>query len=130
VAEMLPDGYCYEEDKMRYETRTILDLPNLDVCATTVRVPVSYGHAESVYAEFDREFELEEYRELLRKSPSVVYHENDYITPVELGDSNDSHVCRLRYGVDRRSVAFWNVGHNVRLGAAVNAVRILAAMIE
>jgi aspartate-semialdehyde dehydrogenase len=128
IAEMQPDGYCFEEDKMGFESRNILDLPELAVCATTVRVPTRYGHAESVYAEFERPIDLTRYAELLKNSESVVFHADDYITPRELGESNDSHVCRLRYGVDQNSVAFWNVGHNVRLGAATNAVRILRQM--
>jgi aspartate-semialdehyde dehydrogenase len=61
----------------------------------------------------------------LAESQSIEYSENSYLTPRELGSSDNSHVCRLRHGVDERSVSFWNVAHNVRLGAASNAVRIL-----
>jgi aspartate-semialdehyde dehydrogenase len=125
IAEMLPDGYCFEEDKMHFELKRILSLPDMEVCATTVRVPVARGHAESVYAEFDREIDLVRYAEVLEGSPSVIYEADRYITPIELGDSDDSHVSRLRMGPNPYSVAFWNVGHNVRLGAATNAVRIL-----
>lgn len=119
------NGYCQEEEKMQFETRKILGLPELDICATTVRVPVVYGHCESVYAEFALPVQLPAAATELAKAQSVVYEENTYITPRELGSSNDSHVCRLRLGTGPNSVCFWNVGHNVRLGAATNAVRIL-----
>jgi len=124
------DGYCEEEAKMHFETNKILGRDDIKVSATTVRVPTYYGHAENVYAEFKKDIDLEEAGRLLTFSPSVIYYQDGYITPAELFDSNDSHVCRLRKGVDSKSIVFWNVGHNVRLGAATNAVRILKHLIE
>lgn len=125
IGAFLDNGYCQEEDKMQFETSRIMSIPELPLCATTVRVPVYYGHSEAVYAEFNHEIDLSEAVARIKEFPSVVYHENTYITPQGLNKSNDSHVCRLRYGTDRFSLAFWNVGNNVRLGAATNAVRIL-----
>lgn len=119
------DGYAQEEVKMQFETRKILRNDKISICATTVRVPVVYGHSESVYAEFRKTVDLAKASSALANSPSIEYTENTYITPRDLGSSNNSHVCRLRYGVDKKSVCFWNVGHNVRIGAATNAVRIL-----
>lgn len=119
------NGYCLEEDKMQYETNRVLGLPQLKVCATTVRVPVLYGHAEAVYAEFSGKIDLEEAALILNSAPGVRYHDNTYVTPLSINKSNDSHVCRLRFGTDELSLAFWNVGNNVRLGAATNAVRIM-----
>ncbi len=119
------DGYSQEEQKMQFETSRIMGLPQLRLCATTVRVPVLYGHSEAVYAEFESKVDLQEATELLQASPGVVLHDNTYITPYQINKSDDSHVCRLRYGTGEHSLAFWNVGHNVRLGAATNAVRIL-----
>jgi aspartate-semialdehyde dehydrogenase len=55
----------------------------------------------------------------------VRLHENSYITALAIGNSNLSHVCRMRQGVDMKSLCFWNVAHNVRLGAAANAVNIM-----
>ncbi len=123
-------GYSQEEEKMQFETVKILDLPKLKVSATTVRVPVLYGHSEAVYAEFEREVDLDEAAELLNKAPSVKYHENTFVTPLSINKSDYSHVCRLRYGTDKNSLSFWNVGNNVRLGAATNAVRIMLKHIE
>lgn len=125
IGAFLDNGYCQEEDKMYFETVRIIGIPGLKVCATTARVPVLYGHAESVYAEFEQEINLPAAAKVLSKAPSVKYSDNTYMTPFNIGKSNDSHISRLRYGVDKNSLAFWCVGNNVRLGAAANAVRIL-----
>ncbi len=119
------NGYTQEEEKMSFETRKILRNEQIAISATAVRVPVLYGHCVSVYAEFEREIKLGAAEELLNNAESISFKGNTYITPGELGNSDDSHVCRLRYGCDHSSITFWNVGHNVRLGAATNAVRIL-----
>jgi len=125
VGDFLPEGWCVEEDKMRHEMRKILHLPELDVCATTVRVPVRHGHSESVWARFGQEIKRVELDDVMSQAPSVVYHGSGYLTAIELGDSTLSHVGRVRLLNDGHALAFWNVGHNVRLGAATNAVRIL-----
>ncbi|MCD4827843.1 MAG: aspartate-semialdehyde dehydrogenase [Candidatus Cloacimonetes bacterium] len=126
IGEILPDGWSVEEDKMRHEVRRILGLPTLSVCATAVRAPVRYGHAESVWAQFEQAMTPQALAEAWSAAASLDYAGTDYITPVELADSTDSHVGRVRLLDDGRCIAFWNVGHNVRLGAATNAVRILA----
>lgn len=127
IGVFLDSGYSSEEEKMLNETRKILRNNAIMVSATTVRVPVYYGHSNSVYAEFSEEVDLFQAAKLLTQAPAIQYHENSYITPLAIGNSNDAHVCRLRYGVDTKSVAFWNVGHNVRIGAAANAVNIMVA---
>ncbi len=125
IGGFLDNGYCQEEDKMHFETRKILRKENIAISTTTVRVPVVHGHSIAVYAEFEREVDLAEAAKALKNSPSIVFSENTFFTPLKLGNSNDSQVCRLRYGTDKHSLAFWNVAHNVRLGAATNAIRIL-----
>ncbi|MCB5247305.1 MAG: aspartate-semialdehyde dehydrogenase [Candidatus Cloacimonetes bacterium] len=125
IGAFADNGYSQEEEKIHFETRKILDLPDLEACATTVRVPVYYGHSESIYAEFASEADLALAARELKHAESIAFEENTYITPCDLGSSNDSHVCRLRRGPGQNSLCFWNVGHNVRLGAATNAVRIL-----
>ncbi|MDD3052328.1 MAG: Asd/ArgC dimerization domain-containing protein, partial [Candidatus Cloacimonetes bacterium] len=102
---------------------------DIKICATSVRVPVSYGHAESIYAEFDKEVDMSKAVNLLQNSPAVVFHSENFITPAEIGDSVFSHVCRLRRGIDEKSIVFWNVAHNVRLGAATNAVKIARTVV-
>ncbi|MDD4147464.1 MAG: aspartate-semialdehyde dehydrogenase [Candidatus Cloacimonetes bacterium] len=130
IGVFLDNGYSNEEEKMLNETRKILCNDNIQVSATTVRVPVIYGHSNAVYAEFEREVDMQEAASLLSKAPAIRYHENSYITPLGIGNSNEAHVCRLRFGVDKYSLSFWNVGHNVRIGAAANAVNILIAHAE
>ncbi len=117
-------GYSQEEEKMHFESRKILRLPELKVSVTTVRVPVVYGHSAAVYAQFDKHVDIPQAEKALSVARSIVYYPNSYVTPLDLGNSNDSHTCRLRYGCDENSLNFWNVGHNVRLGAAANAIEI------
>lgn len=124
IGAFLDSGYCQEEEKMHYESQKILRKDDLLVSATTVRVPVIYGHSVSVYAEFAEEVDLAAAENALTNSPDIVYYPNTYVTPLDLGNSDDSHTCRLRLGTDNKSLTFWNVGHNVRIGAATNAVRI------
>lgn len=124
IGGFLDSGYSQEEEKMHFESRKILRLPELQVSVTTVRVPVIYGHSASVYAEFEREVNIPKAEAALKHASTSVYYPNSYITPLDLGNSNDSHTCRLRLGCDNKSVSFWNVGNNVRLGAAANAVEI------
>ena len=130
IGDFLESGYSEEEEKMIFEPRKIMNMPNLQVSATTVRVPVIYGHSEAIYAEFEKEVDLNKAASALKNFPSIVYHDKDYITPIEIKNSDDSHVCRLRLGTDNKSLAFWNVAHNIRVGAATNAVRILIKMME
>lgn len=127
IGVFLDNGYSAEEEKMHQETLKILARDDIAISATTVRVPVMYGHSLSVYAEFEQKLDLDKAAELLSQAQAIKYHENSFITPLGLGTSNSSHVCRLRRGVDSHSLTFWNVGHNVRIGAAANAVNIMLA---
>ena len=122
-------GYCEEESKMTFETKKILNDVNFNLIATTVRVPVVYGHSESVYIEFSDKVDIHEITGILSKSEGVDYSLN-YMTPLEIGESDLSHVSRVRYAGDERSILLWNVAHNIRLGAATNAVKIVKFKIE
>ena len=117
------NGFSEEEMKMINETRKIMDCTCV-VDATTVRVPVIYGHSESVYAEFERKFSLNEVIKVLNKAPSIKVWK-DYPTAIEVFGSDLSHVGRLRISNDGKALMFWNVADNVRVGAATNAVKIL-----
>ncbi len=125
IGAWLDDGYCAEEEKMHSETCKILANEKIHVCATTVRVPVMYGHSISVYAEFEQKVVLALAEEKLSQAEAISFSANTFTTPLDLGSSNESHVSRLRHGGDDYSLAFWNVAHNIRLGAATNAVRIM-----
>lgn len=122
--------YTDEEEKMLFESRKILNINDLKVSATCVRVPVMHGHSISVYCEFENDINLAEAKVLLRTSPSVAYKAEEIITPVDIGESDLSYVCRLKLGCDNKSLSFWNVANNIRVGAATNAIRIMQKHIE
>jgi aspartate-semialdehyde dehydrogenase len=114
-----------EEKKLRNESRKILELPNLLVSGTCVRVPVFTGHSLSVNAEFARPLSPERARELLAGAPGVVLTEVP--TPLEAAGKDPSFVGRIRpdEGVpDGRGLAFFISNDNLRKGAALNAVQI------
>lgn len=123
------NGDSEEERKMVFEIRKIFDKQDLQIGVTTVRVPVIYGHAESVFARFHRRVELNEISTLYSSFPAVEYYKENYITPKEIDESDQTHVARIRRGTDDHSLLLWNVAHNVRLGAATNAVKILQYVI-
>lgn len=129
IGDFISDNYTEEEEKMRFETKKILEDSALKICATTVRVPVINGHSEMIYAEFENPIDLDEAIQTISQSEGVKYH-TEIITPLDVQDSDYSHVCRLRYGVDKYSLTFWNVAHNLRVGAATNAVKIVEKLIR
>ncbi|AHY46333.1 Aspartate-semialdehyde dehydrogenase [Rubrobacter radiotolerans] len=124
------DGYSTEETKMRLESRKILSHPDLEVFATTVRIPVHTGHAESVYVELGREVSKEEVLEAFASAPGIVFSgdANDFPTPLEAAGEPGTFVGRVRVEGDR--VGFWCVADNLLKGAATNAVQIAESLIE
>src|SRR4028119_2345878 len=124
------DGYTTEETKMRLETRKIMDLPDLDVFATTVRIPVHTGHSESVYVELEREATLEKVLEVFRSAPGVVFsgQADDFPTPLEAAGDPRTFVGRVR--VDGNVAQYWCVSDNLLKGAATNAVQIAEELVR
>ena len=125
----LDDGFTKEEQKMLFETRKIMHLPKVGVCATCVRVPVFNGHAEAVVAEFERPLLPATARDLLRQAPGVMLmdepKEKVYPTQLDVEDSDATFVGRIRQDTSApNSLAFWCVANNLRKGAASNAVQI------
>ena len=129
IGDFDDDGYSEEENKMIFEIRKILGTPELLVAVTTVRVPVLYGHAESVFLRCKERIRLTEVTGLYRNSMGIEHNSYRYLTPKEIGDSELSHVSRIRRGADEHTLLLWNVAHNVRLGAATNAIKIMEQMI-
>lgn len=122
-------GSSFEETKMERETRKILGLPDLEVIATCVRVPVMVGHAVSVLAEFERPISPDEARDLFAAAPGVRVVDdpaNDvYPTPLDAAGRDDVLVGRIRRaGARSDALAFFACGDNLRKGAALNAVQI------
>lgn len=123
IGDLLSDGFSTEEMKMVDETRKILNDENISIWPTTIRVPVEYGHSESIFVETRDPFELDGINESLNSSEDVVLTE-DMITPVEIAGTDLTYVSRVRTFDDRRFL-MWNIADNIRVGAATNAVRIL-----
>jgi len=114
-----------EEQKLRNESRKILDIPELLVSGTCVRVPVFTGHSLSINAEFERAITIERATELLRAADGVVLSEVP--TPLEAAGQDPCFVGRLR--VDEgapagRGLAMFVANDNLRKGAALNAIQI------
>ena len=127
------DGYTKEEVKMKLETRKIMEA-DINVTATTVRVPVMGGHSESVNIEFERECSVQDVREALRNAPGVVLQDdpshNLYPMPITAFDKDDVFVGRIRKDdTIPHGINLWIVSDNIRKGAATNAVQIAEALI-
>lgn len=119
------NGYTKEEMKMLNETRKIMHDPNIKVSATTVRVPVFYGHSEAISVKLNRPLEPESAMELLRRAKGVVLVEEGYPTPIDVAGRDEVFVGRIRKDlVFEPGLSMWVVADNIRKGAATNAVQI------
>ncbi|MEZ0537423.1 aspartate-semialdehyde dehydrogenase [Caldicellulosiruptoraceae bacterium PP1] len=131
----LPNGYTKEEMKMINETQKILGDYSLKITATTVRVPVVNGHSESINVEFEKQFDLEELKEILRNAPGVIVEDDPekliYPMPINASGHDEVYVGRIRRDESVESgVNLWVVADNIRKGAATNAVQIAQKLIE
>jgi aspartate-semialdehyde dehydrogenase len=118
-------GETDEEKKLRNETRKILELPNLPVSGTCVRVPVFTGHSLSIHAQFDRPITAERAREILATAPGVTLM--DVPTPLDAAGVDPSLVGRIRQDQsfdDGTGLIMFVSNDNLRKGAALNAVQI------
>jgi aspartate-semialdehyde dehydrogenase len=127
------DGYTKEEMKMKLETRKIMEA-DINVTATTVRVPVMGGHSESVNIEFERECSVQDVREALRNAPGIILQDdpshNLYPMPITAFDKDEVFVGRIRKDdTIPHGINLWIVSDNIRKGAATNAVQIAEALI-
>lgn len=125
----LPDGYTKEEQKMMFETKKILGDDSIRITATTARVPVYYGHSESINVEFAKSVTLDGVRQILREAEGVVLMDDPenlvYPTPLECADRDEVFVGRVRLDPTVESgINLWVVADNIRKGAATNAVQI------
>jgi aspartate-semialdehyde dehydrogenase len=115
-----------EEAKLRAETRKILELPQLPISATCVRVPVMVGHSEAVWIELARPLDPDEAREVLREAPSVrVLDLPDFPTPQDAAGQDEVLVGRVRRdGASPGGLALYLSCDNLRKGASLNAIQI------
>ncbi len=119
------EGETDEEKKLRNESRKILELPELRVSGTCVRVPVFTGHSLSINAEFANEISADRAREVLSSAPGVEL--SDVPTPLEAAGNDPSYVGRIREDQSApagRGLSMFISNDNLRKGAALNAVQI------
>ena len=122
-------GYCEEEIKMMRETKKIFHDDQIQVVATTVRVPVFRAHSEALFVELEREIRLEEIRELLEHAPGVRVlddrERNHFPMPVEASGQDPILVGRIRKdSTVPNGIALFVSGDQLRKGAALNAIQI------
>mgnify|MGYP001178154272 CR=1 FL=1 len=130
------NGYTFEEMKMINETKKIFHMPELEVAATCVRIPVITGHSESVYIETEKGgATVEEIRQLLRDFPGVTVVDDPeqqlYPLATECVDKSDVFVGRIRRDLNRdNGYHLWVVSDNLIKGAAFNTVQIAESLIK
>ena len=130
IDEFLDNGYTKEEIKMIKETKKILSMPNLDITATCVRVPIINSHAVNVLVELEQSATLNEVKEALKKQAGVVIAE-PYPTTYNSNGNDMVYVGRIREDLSKpNSFLFYCVADNIRVGAATNAVKIALKFIE
>ena len=121
-----------EEAKLRAETRKILELPQLPISATCVRVPVMVGHSEAVWIELERPLSPDDAAEILRDAPSVrVLDLPSFPTPSAAAGEDEVLVGRIRRDTAAENgIALYLSSDNLRKGAALNAIQIAELLLE
>jgi aspartate-semialdehyde dehydrogenase len=129
IDKFLDNGFTNEEMKMILETKKIMGDDSLEVTATCVRIPVVYGHSESVYVELKQDFDVEEVKMLLADAPGLVLIDNpeeqQYPLATDAAGKLETFVGRVRRDLSNsRALNLWIVSDNLLKGAAWNAVQI------
>ena len=136
IDRLLDNGYTKEEMKMVWETRKILEDPDILVNPTCVRVPVYLGHSEALHIETREKLSAQEARGLLDAAPGVVVldgvNPGDYPTAATEAANRDAvYVGRIREDVSHpRGINLWVVADNLRKGAALNSVQIAEILVD
>ncbi|MBS0289405.1 MAG: aspartate-semialdehyde dehydrogenase [Proteobacteria bacterium] len=131
-----PNGYTKEELKIVYETKKILNDPEILVNPTAVRVPVFYGHSEAVHIETKVKITADEAKQLLHKAPGVIVKDNlqgnGYPSPaIDAAGKNAVYVGRIREDISHPlGLNLWIVSDNIRKGAALNSVQIAKLLVR
>ena len=134
IDSFLDNGYSKEEMKMIEETRKILKDDSIRITATTVRIPVKYGHSVSINLELEKPFQLEDVYKVLEEFEGIIVKDdlsnNIYPMPLDVAGSDEVYVGRIRrdYSVEN-GLNLWVVADNIRKGAATNAVQIAELLI-
>lgn len=128
-------GYTKEEYKMVNETKKIMGDDSIEVNPTAVRIPVWFGHSESINIETERKITADEARSILSKAPGIIVKDdpvnNVYPTPLESNDVDETMVGRIREDLTiANGLNLWVVSNNIRKGAALNAVQIAETLVK
>jgi aspartate-semialdehyde dehydrogenase len=135
IDAFLDNGYTKEEMKMVNETRKILEDDTIGVTATTVRVPVFFGHSESVNVETRKPVSAADVRALLEQAPGIKVVDdplhNKYPLATDAAGQDLTLVGRIRddESIDN-GINMWIVADNIRKGAATNAVQIARVLVD
>ncbi|HTG46027.1 MAG TPA: aspartate-semialdehyde dehydrogenase [Actinomycetota bacterium] len=129
IGQLDEDGFTGEERKIMAEPRKIMDAPDMDVMATSVRVPVIAGHAVSMSATFARPISAAEARDVLAGAPGVTLLDDPardlFPTPLDAAGGDGAVVGRIRQIPGRDdALALFSCADNLRIGAALDAIRI------
>jgi aspartate-semialdehyde dehydrogenase len=136
IDQFTESGFTKEELKMTYETMKIMGDPEIQLCATCVRVPVIGGHSEACRITFEKEPDLTKVRDILGKTEGIVVKDapEDALYPmpsIDAHNHDEVFVGRLRKDLfDSKSLHCWIVADNLRKGAATNAVQIAERIIR
>ncbi|KUF25563.1 aspartate-semialdehyde dehydrogenase [Bacillus sp. G1(2015b)] len=128
------NGYTFEEMKMINETKKIMHMPELEVAATCVRLPIETGHSESVYVELEsNDATVEDLKSILKDAPGITLQDDPsqqiYPMPADAVGKNDVFVGRIRKDLDRpNGFHMWIVSDNLLKGAAWNSVQIAESL--
>ena len=131
----LDNGYTKEEMKMVHETKKIMGDETIEVTATTVRVPVFYGHSEALNIEFEKNLTPKAARQILSAAPGIKVVDNpgknEYPMPLDAAGQDLTLVGRIREDFSlKNALNLWIVADNIRKGAATNAVQIAEILIK
>ncbi|MEK6704246.1 MAG: aspartate-semialdehyde dehydrogenase [Bdellovibrionota bacterium] len=129
IGSFSEDGFTSEEKKLMNETRKILDLPDLKISATAVRIPTFNCHCESVNVELQRKISVEQARDALRSHPGITLEDEPtkHLYPMNINAAGRDavHVGRIRKDPSiENGLILWIVSDNLRKGAALNAIQI------
>lgn len=135
IDKFMDDGYTKEEIKMVNETKKILGDDSVKVTATTVRVPVFRGHAESINIETEEKLSANDARAAFSAAPGIVVFDapekNIYPLPADTANKDDVYVGRIREDdTIENGLNIWITADNLRKGAALNAVQIAEELIK
>ncbi|HIJ90033.1 MAG: aspartate-semialdehyde dehydrogenase [Desulfobulbaceae bacterium] len=135
IDSFLDNGYTKEEMKMVNETRKIFEDQTIGVTATTVRVPVFYGHSESVNIETEKKITAAEVKALLKNAPGVQLVDEPtlsrYPMAIDCAGKFETLVGRIREDESiANGINLWVVSDNILKGAALNAVQIAEVLIR